>query len=96
MTSRMIAVLNPTVKRRVSEVAVAQRLPDLNDKAIAFLWNSKVNGDLLLLRVKELLLQKFRLAGTSWHQKATAALPAEATLLEALGQDDLVINGVGD
>ena len=95
MVTKTIAVLIPTAKPRVKEVSMASRLHDLNDKVVGFLWNGKPNGDILLLRIKEQLSQRFHLAGTNWHQK-DAGVPAEAAIEELTRTSDLVINAIGD
>ena len=96
--TRTITVLDPTAKSRGKEISLVPRVHDLNDKVLGFLWNSKSNGDILLLRIKEHLSQRFHLAGTSWHQKpTTAAVPADdATIEELTRTSDLVINAIAD
>ena len=97
MVTRNIAVLDPTAKPKIKEVSTASRVHDLNDKVLGFLWNSKPNGDLLLLRVKEQLSRRFRFAETIWHEKSSAAISAGATTIEELvNTSDLVINAIGD
>ena len=61
MTAKMVTVLVPTGEARVKEISIAPRVHDLNDKAMGFLWNRKPNGDILLIRTKERLSQRFRL-----------------------------------
>ena len=97
MVTKTIAMLDPTAKANVKEIAMSPQVSDLNGKVIGFLWNEKPNGDLLLLRIKEQLSQRFQLAGTSWQQKAAAGLPAEAATIEELTRtSDLVITAIGD
>ena len=97
MPEKLIAVLDPTVKPRAKEVPIIPHFHDWNDKVIGFLWNSKPNGDLLLRRIQEQFSQRFRLAGTNWYEKPTAAVPAEATIIEELARtSDMVINAIGD
>ena len=97
MVTKTIAVLDPTAKPRAKEISTPPRLQDINDKVVGFLWNTKPNGDILLLRIKEQLSQRFRLAGTSWQQKAITAGPAEAAIIEELANTaDVVINAIGD
>ena len=97
MVTKTITVLDPTAKPGVKEISIAPRVHDLNDKVIGFLWNTKPNADLLLLRIKEQLSQRFHLAGTTWQQKIGAAVSAPADIIEELAQtSDLVINAIGD
>ena len=97
MAAKTIAVLDPTAKPRIKEVSMVPRPSDLNGKVLGFLWNNKPNGDLLLLRIKELLSRRFCFSGTNWRQKPAATVAAEAVTLEELANtSDLVINAVGD
>ena len=96
MTTKIITVLVPTAKARVKEISIAPRVHDLNDKVIGFLWNGKPNGDILLLRIKEQLSQRFRFAGTDWHQGNTDKADDTSTIEELARTSDLVINAIGD
>ena len=97
MATKTIAVLDPTAKSRVEEISMVPRVHNLNGKAVGFFWNSKSNGDLLLLRVKDQLSQRFHLAGTKWYQKPSAVVSASAETIEDLTfTSDLVISAAGD
>ena len=97
MDLKTIAVLDPTAKPRAKEISTPPRLNDLNDKVIGFLWNTKPNGDILLLRIKEQLSRRFQLGGTSWYQKSGTSFPADTAIIEELANtSDLVINAIGD
>jgi len=97
MVTKTITVLDPTSTHGGKEISTAPRVNDLNNKVVGFLWNTKPNGDLLLLRIIERLSQRFRLAGTNWHQKPGASVPADAAIIEELAQtSDLVITATGD
>jgi hypothetical protein len=97
MVPNIIAVLDPTAKSKVKEIPTAPRVNDLNGKVVGFLWNKKANGDLLLLRIKEQLSERFKLAGTNWHQKSSSGVPADRFIIEELVRTaDVVINGQGD
>ncbi len=94
---KTIIVLDPTAKAKVKDIPMVPRVRNLNGKAIGFLWNSKPNADILLLRIKEQLSQRFLPAGTNWYQKRTATIPAEVTTInELVNTSDLVINAIGD
>ena len=98
MVTGTIVVLDPTVQSSVNEVYMAPRLDDLNGKVISFLWNKKPNGDILLLRIKERLSQRFHLAGTNWHaEKLHESVASDAdTIEEITSTSDLVINALAD
>ncbi len=97
MAQKTIAVLDPTAKPRPKEVIRPHQLNDLNGKVVGFLWNTKPNGDILLLRIKEQLSQRYRLAGTEWREKGGTSVAAEAAIIEALVKtSDVVVNAIGD
>jgi hypothetical protein len=92
-----ITILDPTAERRETKSSTSPRIQDLNDQVLGFLWNSKPNGDILLQRIKELLDQDFRIAGSNWYEKPIASIPADAATIEAMAKDsDLLINAIGD
>ncbi len=96
MVTRSIAVLVPTAEHRIKEISLVPRVHDLNGKVIGFLWNGKPNGDLLLLRIKEQLSQRFRFAGTNWHEGRLGAVADVAIMEELARTSDLVISAIGD
>lgn len=94
---KTIAVLVPTSRPRVKGIPLAPRVNDLNGKVIGFLWNRKPNADILLLRIRDRLSQRFRVAGTSWREKPGAVVPADAGTIEDLTRtSDVIINAMGD
>ena len=96
MMVKNITVLVPTGEARIKEIPIAPRVHDPNDKAIGFLWNRKPNGDILLLRIKEQLSQRFRFARTDWHEGNTDKADDASTMEELASTSDLVINAIGD
>ena len=97
MVTKTITVLDPTAKSKAKENPITPRINDLNGKTVGFLWNKKANGNLLLLRIKEQLSQKYQLAGTKWYEKPESGLPAPAPIVEELMRTvDVVVNGQGD
>ncbi len=94
---KTIIVLDHKAKQKINDIPIAPRIRDLNGKVIGFFWNTKPNADILLLRIKEQLSQRFLPAGTNWYQKQAAAIPAEDTTInELVNTSDLVINAIGD
>ena len=97
MVTKTSAVSTMTVKRKVAGISVTGRTYDLHGKAIGFLWNSKSNGDILLLRIQERLSQKYRFTQMNWHQKPSAGASASRAIIEELmTTSDLVITAIGD
>lgn len=90
-------VLVPTSKPEVKEIPLARRVNDFNGKVIGYIWNRKPNADILLKEINRLLNARFQIDGTKWHEKTSAALAAEITLIEELvNSSDMVISAMGD
>ena len=97
MVTKTVTLLDPTSKAQERKLKMAARPGTLEGKAVGFLWNSKPNGNTLLLRIQEQLSQRFHLTGTNWQEKPGAGQPASADTLEELRRtSDLVINAQGD
>ena len=97
MVTKTISVLDPTVKPDSKEIPMPPRVHELNDKAIGFLWNQKSNGDVLLLRIKEQLGQRFHFTRANLYPKSSTQAMADADIIEELTHtSDLVINAIGD
>jgi hypothetical protein len=98
MEQGKITVLSPVPKIFPKEMSPASRLDTLNGKVMGILWNTKPNGDILLLRIQEVLSNRFKLAGVIWQQKprsADVAAPAEIKRELAL-KADFIVNATGD
>ena len=64
-----IEILVPTGEPRVKKISLNSRVHDLNGKVVGFLWNEKPNADVLLQRIREHILQKYKLpavSGSRW------------------------------
>lgn len=97
MITKTITVLDPTAKLKVKENPITPRINDINGKRVGFLWNKKANGNLLLLRIKEQLSQKYQLADTKWYEKSSSGVPADKSIIEDMVRTvDVVVNGQGD
>ena len=97
--TRIITVLDPTAKPSAKELPIAPRVSKLNDQRIGFLWNGKPNGDILLLRVKELLSERFHFPRSNWKQRVGPIVSTDATsaIIEELARtSDVVVNAICD
>jgi hypothetical protein len=65
---KTVTILVPTAESDIKTISVNPRLNDFNGKVVGFLWNEKPNGDFLLIRIQELLSQKYRQVKTIWEQ----------------------------
>ena len=94
---RTIKILNPTAKSRVEEIKISAPAHDLNGKVIGFMWNHKPNGDILLLRIKEELSRRFKLAGTVWkHWEGGGSVPEASIIEEMASAADMVVVAISD
>ena len=90
-------VFRPTHDERLYEnVALARRPGSLDGKRIGLLWNAKVNADVYLRRMRELLQARYRDLEFVWHAKPTASKPMEPELFESFRWCDAVITAFGD
>jgi hypothetical protein len=96
--AKTIEILIPTAEPRAERVAVNPHVHDLNGKIVGFLWDEKPNGDFLLNRIKEKLLERYNLAGTIWRQVGGLHIGAEdaAEIQQLADACDTVIVAVGD
>ena len=95
--TRAIVVLDPTAPPRQVRESMAPRLPDLQGRAVGFLWNNKPNGDVLFGRLEELLRQKYEISGVVHRSKPTASVGATEQVLEELAVScEAVIVGLAD
>jgi hypothetical protein len=63
-----IEILVPTAEPKVTKNLINLRVHDLNRRVVGFLWNEKPNGDFLLQRIREHIVQKYKLVLTEWVQ----------------------------
>jgi hypothetical protein len=75
---------------------LAERPGSLDGKTIGLLWNAKVNADIYLRRLQELLSERHQDVRFVWQQKPTASKPMEPQVLEALRECDVVVTAFGD
>jgi hypothetical protein len=77
-------------------VALTDRPSSLDGKKIGLLWNSKVNADIYLARLRELVADGHRDVEFVWQAKPTASRPMEPEVFAALKSCDLVVTAIGD
>jgi len=96
--AKTIEVLVPTAEPNVKKIPVTPRVRDLNGKVIGFLWDEKPNGDFILKYLRELISQRYKLAGTEWAQANGVHIPAENApeVAQITTSADMVIIAVGD
>lgn len=102
--AREIEILEPGAELGERESKLAPRLAKLDGMVIGFLDNAKLNADVILARLEELLSSRFKLAGVvKADRKEVLGRPSEkgyggedATILHLVEKCDAVICGVGD
>lgn len=75
---------------------LAARTGALDGKRIGLLWNAKVNADIYLRRLQELISERHRDVEFVWRAKLTASKPMEPETLDDLRRCDLVVTAFGD
>ena len=96
-TAAVIEVLDPTGKARVQEVPLAPRITTMESGVAGFLNNSKPNADIFLARIRDLLMQKYRLQDVLWISKQSASTSGtEQHLAQLRDRCHFVINAWGD
>jgi hypothetical protein len=76
--------------------ALAERPGTLDGKRIGLLWNAKVNADIYLHRLEELISDRHEGVEFVWRAKPTASKPMEPEVLAAMKTCDLVVTAFGD
>lgn len=90
-----LGLLDPT-DRRIREHRAAPPLDTLTSKRAGFLDNRKGNADVLLTAVRDLLAERFELAGTTLQAKWIYSAPAAPDVLDSLVDCDFVVTAIGD
>ena len=95
MTSYVLYV--PTVPMpKATEHGLATRPSTLDGLTIGMLWNAKVNADIYLQRIKELIEERYQDTKFIFQAKPTASKPMEPEVLDALRSCDVVLTAFGD
>jgi hypothetical protein len=95
---KTVEVFVPTAELKIKKMHINPRVHDLNEKVVGFLWNEKPNADFLLQRLRDQLLQRYKLAGIEWGQVAALHVGAEGAseVKQLAATADTVIIAVGD
>lgn len=81
-----IVVVNPTSGSPVPAAGLRVALGSLSGASVGFFSNGKPNADVVLLRVEELLCQRFGIAPRRYCKPAPS-LGAEPALLDEIRRD---------
>ncbi|UCC60310.1 MAG: hypothetical protein JSV02_00355 [Dehalococcoidia bacterium] len=93
-----LTVLNPIGIFKPERVVPATRPKTLNGKRIGLQWNEKPRGDIALLRVKELLEQRFTGVNIEFLPSTNIVRPLTQEQLDEIQEwkPDAVIGGTAD
>ena len=92
-------VYRPTpdkAEETAGEPVLATRPGSLDGKRIGLLWNAKVNADIYLHRLQELITERHPGVEFVWQAKPTASKPMEPEVLDEMRTCDLVVTAFGD
>ena len=78
------------------EGGLSRRPESLDGKRIGLLWNAKVNADIYLRRLEELLSTRYDGLEFVHAAKPTASKPMEPDVLDEMRRCDLVVTAFGD
>jgi hypothetical protein len=93
----MVRLLDPTARPHDGITPLAQRHAALRGKRLGILDNTKSNADVFMLRLAELLCQRYGAVAVVHRRKAHAATGATVELLDDLAEQcDAVLLGSGD
>lgn len=89
-------VFKPVAAQKKGTHQLAERTETLDGKMIGLLFNAKVNADVWLQRIKELLSAKYPTARFVHDSKPTASKPMEPHVVANMQRCDVVVNAFGD
>ena len=96
MANKKISLLDPRGVPATAQVAMAQRVDNLNGKVAGILSNRKPNADIFLERVEELLKERYTFAEILKREKGISTPVPEGVVNELAERCDFVINAIGD
>ena len=90
-------LVNPTTEAMIAAFEGAPRLASLAGSRMGIIDDSKLNADVLLEELGEVLRTRYEIAELRWYRKPSASRPADPTVLKDLVERcDAVIIAVGD
>lgn len=89
-------LFNPTTAQRKGAQGLAVRPDRLSGKTVGLLFNAKVNADIYLQRVREVIQGKYPDVKFVYRSKPTASKPMEPEVFEDLRRCHVVVNAFGD
>ena len=92
----LFRVLNPVGEGKIAEkFQGGAPVKDLSGKAIGLFWNGKHNGDVFLLRIAELLQERFKDTKIVRFDYSFEGV-GDAVIKEMADKSDIVLGAMGD
>ena len=82
-----LGFIDPTASRNRARISPAPRPPDLANKVVALLDNSKEQADVILDAVAGALRERYGVAGVIVRRKEFFSKPASKDLLDAMAKE---------
>jgi hypothetical protein len=79
-----------------NRATISERPGTLDGKRVGLLWNAKVNADIYLHRLQELISERYKGVDFVWRAKPTASKPMGPEVLAAMKTCDLMVTAFGD
>ena len=96
MATQTDVLLNPVGEVDAADLKLAPRLKTLQGTVGAFIDNNKVNSDVFLARVEELLTQQYGMTGSFVTRKPFASKPAPPPVMQEAEKCAFVVHAHAD
>ncbi len=97
IASNQITVIHPAAEDQAVQYELAARLSTLEGKRVGLIDNRKRNSDVFLLKLQDLLRDKYGVADFQYYRKDSASIPTPPEVMADLVKTcDAVLHGVAD
>ncbi|MBI2907912.1 MAG: hypothetical protein HYX92_09675 [Chloroflexi bacterium] len=96
MVAETDVLLNPVGEVDAAELKLAPRLKTLQGTAGGFIDNNKVNSDVLIARVAELLVEKHGMSSSFITRKPSSSKPVPPTVMAEVEKSAFVVHAHAD
>jgi len=92
-----LKLFDPTIPRQLEKISYAPRPKDLKNLRVALVENSKHNSKTILLKIFELLKNRFQMQLADVYSKASAGHKiSDEAIADFKVKADIAIAGIGD
>ena len=97
IASYQITVIHPAAEDQAVQYELAARLSTLEGKRVGLIDNRKRNSDVFLLKLQDLLRDKYGVADFQYYRKDSASIPTPPEVMaDLVNTCDAVLHGVAD